>query len=101
MLSATGERVIIKPHKENKERETKGGILVPQTAQMHNPNRSGILGTVIARGEGKMLDSGMLYRVPLEVGQVVYYPSFGGIEIMHEHEDYIVHNQEDIVAVVK
>ena len=58
MLKPLADRVLVKVDTE--ETQTKGGILLPDTAQKKSQK-----GEVIAIGSGKMLDDGT--RVPFEV----------------------------------
>ena len=58
MLKPLADRVLVKVDTE--ETQTKGGILLPDTAQKKSQK-----GEVIAIGSGKMLDNGT--RVPFEV----------------------------------
>ena len=57
MLKPLADRVLVKVDEE--ETKTKGGILIPDTAQKKSQK-----GTVMAIGSGKVLDNGT--RLPLK-----------------------------------
>ena len=74
MLKPLADRVLVKVDTE--ETQTKGGILLPDTAQKKSQK-----GEVIAIGSGKMLDNGT--RVPFEVkvGDRVLFAKYSGVDI--------------------
>ena len=61
MLKPLADRVLVKVDEE--ETKTKGGILLPDTAQKKSQK-----GTVIAIGSGKILDNGVRTTVPPFIG---------------------------------
>ena len=66
-----GDRILVKPLE--REEVTKGGIVLPDTAQ-ERPQE----GEVIAIGSGRVNDEGK--RIPLELkkGDIVMYAKYGG-----------------------
>ena len=91
-LKPLGERVIVKPEPE--EEKTKSGIVLPESAK-EKPQE----GTVIAVGEGRVLDSGQKVPVGVKVGDKVIYSKYGGTEVKIDGEEYIILNERDILAV--
>jgi chaperonin GroES len=65
---------------------TKGGILLPDSAQK-KPKQ----GKVLAVGTG----------LDIKVGDEVIFTSFGGTEYKMGDDDYLILNEEDILAIVK
>jgi chaperonin GroES len=92
MLQPLANRVVLKPGEE--EEVTKGGIVLPDTAKK-KPQE----GHVLAVGPGKLLDNGQ--RVPMEVsvGDVVVYSKYSGTEITVGAEDYVIVEEDSILAV--
>lgn len=91
MLKPLGNRVLL----EIIEEESRvGGIILPDSAK-EKPNYA----TVIAVGEGKLLDSGE--RLPLEVnvGDKVVFEQYAGTELKHDGVEYLVVKDTDIIAV--
>lgn len=88
-----GNRVLIK----RKEAEaTKGGILLPDSAQ-EKPKQ----GTVIAVGPGKHDDQGNLQPMHLKVGDDVLFSSYAGTEVETENDtEYLIMTEDDILGVL-
>ena len=78
-----------------KEEVSAGGIILPDAAQ-EKPQR----GTVLAVGPGKVLDSGKLAPVDVNVGDVVLYGRYGGTEVTVSGKDYTILRADDVLAVV-
>jgi len=89
-LKLLGNRVMVKVDEAKK---TEGGILLPESAQ-EKPQK----GVVVAVGEGKRLDSGILVAPDVAVGDHVIFAKYGGTEIRDEGEDYTVLDAESIYA---
>jgi len=87
------DRLLIEPHEADEK--TTGGIILPDTAK-EKPQR----GTVIARGPGKLLDSGVRGEMSVNEGDVVYYGKYSGTEIEIDGETYVVIRENDLLAVV-
>jgi len=87
------DRILIETHEA--EEKTTGGIILPDTAQ-EKPQR----GTVIAKGPGKLLDSGARGEMSVDIGDVVYYGKYSGTEIEIDGETYVVLRENDVLAIV-
>jgi chaperonin GroES len=92
MLKPLGGRVLVKPSES--EAKSSGGIILPDSAQKRPQE-----GKVIAVGDGKMLDSGEVEPVPVEVGDIIVYPEYGGTEIKIDDEEYLLIDSDSILAV--
>ena len=77
------------------EQTTASGLVIPDTAK-EKPQE----GEVLAVGPGRVDDNGQ--RVPLDVnvGDKVIYSKYGGTEVKHGGEEYLVLSARDILAVV-
>ena len=93
-IQPLGDRVLVKPIEA--EEVTKGGIVLPATAQ-DKP----LEGKVLAAGPGKRNDKGEPVALDVAVGDVVLYSKYGGTEIKIDGEEYKILNASDILAVVK
>ena len=82
------DRVIVKA--DPAEKVTKGGIIIPDTAQ-EKPQR----GTVVAAGPGKKDEP-----VTVKAGNTVLYGKYAGTEIQIDGEDYLIMRESDILAIV-
>lgn len=92
-LRPLGSRVIVKP--EVVQEKTKGGIYLPDTASKEKPQ----MGVVVAVGTGRILENGQ--KVPMEVktNDRVIFSKYAGTEIKIENEEYLILNENDILAV--
>jgi len=88
-----GEKVLIR--RLEAEEKTKGGIVLPDTAK-EKPQR----GTVLALGDGKLLDDGSRGTFQVKKGQTVLFASYGGTEIKFDGEEYLLMDESDILAIL-
>ncbi len=92
MLQPLGSRVLVKPS-EAEEKST-GGIILPETAQEQPAE-----GKVIAVGPGRILDDGERQEISVSEGDVVIYKKFGGTDVTVDGEDYVLVEEDSILAV--
>ena len=88
-----GEKVLIK--RLEAEQKTKGGIVLPDTAK-EKPQK----GTVLAVGDGKLLDDGSRAKFQVKKGDRVLFASYGGTEITVEGQEYLLMDESDILAIL-
>jgi chaperonin GroES len=86
--------VIVKRVKE--EEKTKGGIIIPDTAK-----EKPIEGTVVAVGNGKVLEDGTVRKVDLKEGDRVLFGKYSGTEVKLEGEEHLILREDDILCVVE
>ena len=87
------DRVLIEP--TTAETKTKGGIIIPDTAQ-EKPQQ----GKVVAAGKGARLEDGRLQPLDVKVGDVVMYGKWSGTEVKLGGIDYVILKESDIMGVV-
>ena len=93
-LKPLGNRVLIK---REKSEQTKGGILLPDSAQ-EKPK----LGEVIGVGPGKLKKDGKLEPMMIEVGNKVLFTTYAGNEVnLDDEHEYLVMSEEDVLAIVE
>ena len=85
-------RVVVKRFEAEK---TKGGILLPDTAQ-EKPQE----GEVVRVGPGKIDDDGKHTPMLVKVGDRVLLSSYAGTEIKEDDEEYLIISEEDILGVL-
>ena len=73
-----------------------GGIVLPENAK-DKPKQ----GTVIAVGNGKVLEDGKRQVMQLKTGDRVLFTSYAGYEVKVGGEDYLVMEESDILAVIQ
>ena len=77
------------------EEKTRGGIVLPDTAK-EKPQK----GTVLAVGDGRMLDDGSRADFQVKKGDKILFASYGGTEIKVAGEEYLLMDESDILAIL-
>lgn len=88
-----GERIVIKPTEQ--EAQTRGGILLPDTAK-EKPQE----GEVVAVGPGRAADDGSRIPMELSVGDKVIYSKYAGTEYEDGDEEYLIMRESDVLAKI-
>ena len=88
-----GERIVIKPMEQ--EAQTRGGILLPDTAK-EKPQE----GEVVAVGPGRAADDGSRIPMELSVGDKVIYSKYAGTEYEDGDEEYLIMRESDVLAKI-
>ena len=57
-------------------------------------------GTVVAVGDGKLLDSGTRAEFQVKPGDTVLLGKWGGTDISFDGEDYLIITEDDVLAVI-
>lgn len=87
------DRIVIK--QVEAEQTTSSGLVIPDTAK-EKPQE----GEVVAVGPGRVSDSGNRVPVDVSVGDRVIYSKYGGTEVKHGGEEYLVLSARDVLAVI-
>ncbi len=93
-LKPLGNRVLVQ---RCKAQATKGGILLPDSAQ-EKPKE----GEVIAVGPGKVDEQGNRHTLNVKVGDKVLFSSYAGTEVKNQEsqEEYLILSEDDILGVL-
>jgi chaperonin GroES len=86
--------LFLEPFEE--EKKTKGGIVLPDTAEKEKP----IKGKVLAAGPGKRSEKGDLQPMSVKVGDTVLFKKYGPDEIEIDGKKYLVGDEDDILAIL-
>ena len=89
------DHILIEPIKS--EEKTKGGILLPETAEKERPEQ----GKVVAVGPGRKTAKGMIIPLNVKVGDKVLFTKYGPNEIKVEDKEYLIAKEEDILAIIE
>lgn len=93
-LQPLGDRVVVE--REEAETTTAGGIVLPDAAK-NKPAR----GTVVAVGEGRLLDDGSRSTLQVKVGDRVLFSSYAGDEFKIDDQELLLMREDDILAVIE
>lgn len=92
MLRPLGDKVVVKPSEA--EEKSVGGIILPDAAKQ-KPQE----GTILAVGNGRILDNGERHALAVKVGDVVVYSKYGGTEFKHEGDTLVILDEDQIYAI--
>ena len=93
-LQPLGDRVVVE--REESEERTAGGIVLPDSAQ-DKPAR----GTVIAVGNGRLLDDGTRGKLQVKIGEKVIFTSYAPETIRLNERELLLMREEDILAIIE
>ncbi len=88
-----GEKVLIK--RLEADTMTKGGIVLPDAAK-----EKPMQGTVLAIGDGKLIDDGTRSKLQVKVGEKVLFSSYAGTDIKIDGEELMLMDESDILAII-
>ena len=87
------DRVVVR--RVTAEEKTKGGIIIPDTAQ-EKPQE----GEVLAVGNGKILENGTKVALDVKVGNKILFGKYSGTEIKIDGEDVLILREDEVLAVL-
>jgi len=87
------DRVVVR--RIEAQEKTKGGIIIPDTAQ-EKPQE----GEVIAVGPGGRDESGKLIPIGLKTGDRVLFGKWSGTDVKLDGEDLLIMKESDIMGVI-
>jgi len=87
------DRVAVRRVEE--EQKTKGGIIIPDTAQ-EKPMR----GEVLAVGPGVRDEKGELVELDVQVGDRVLFGKWSGTEVKIDGDELLIMKESDIMGVL-
>src|SRR5215213_2083910 len=88
------DRVVLRRIEEDSK--TKGGIIMPDTAQ-----EKPMQGEVIAVGPGGRDENGKLIPIDLKSGDRVLFGKWSGTEVKIEGEELLIMKESDILGVIE
>ena len=88
------DRVVVKRVKE--EEKTKGGIIIPETAQ-EKPQE----GEIVAVGPGARDEDGERIALDVKVGDRILFGKWSGTEVKIDGEDLLIMKESDIMGVIE
>ena len=88
-LKPLGNRILVK---RNEFKTSKGGILLPESAQ-EKPRQ----GKVVAVGPGKTDEKGKVHGMEIKIGDEVLFSSYSGTEYK---EDFLILSEDDVLAIL-
>ena len=93
-LRPLNDRILVQRGQE--DTETKGGIIIPDTAK-----EKPVEGTVVAIGNGRMGDNGKLIAMDVKVDDRVLFSKYGGTDVKIDGKDYLILRQDDVFGIIE
>src|SRR3954469_25062734 len=88
------DRVVVRRVEE--DTKTKGGIIIPDTAQ-----EKPMQGEVIAVGPGGRDESGKLIPIDVKAGELILFGKWSGTEVKIDGVEYLIMKESDILGVME
>ena len=88
------DRIIVK--RLESEQKTKGGIIIPDSAQ-----EKPMEGKVISVGKGKLNDDGKRIAPDVKSGDIVLFGKYAGTEVKIDSEEHLIMREDDILGVIE
>ena len=87
------DRVLVR--RVDAEEKTKGGIIIPDSAQ-----EKPIEGEVLAVGSGVRDEQGKVHPLDIQAGDRILFGKWSGTEVKIDNEDLMVMKESDIMGVI-
>ena len=88
------DRIVVKRIKA--EEKSRGGIIIPDTAQ-EKPQQ----GRVLAVGPGGRDETGKLIPIDIKVGDTVLFGKWSGTEVKIDGEELLIMKESDILGIIE
>ena len=88
------DRVVVR--RVDEDTKTKGGIIIPDTAQ-----EKPMQGEIIAVGPGGRDEAGKLIPIDVKVGDVVLFGKWSGTEVKIDSVEYLIMKESDIMGLLE
>ena len=87
------DRVVVK--RVDEDTKTKGGIIIPETAQ-----EKPMQGKIIAVGPGARDESGKLVPLDVKKGDLILFGKWSGTEVKIDGDELLIMKESDIMGVL-
>lgn len=92
-IKPIGDKILLR--RLGAEQTTKGGIVLPDTAQ-EKPKQ----GSVIATGDGRLKKDGSRVEFQVKPDDKVLFSSYAGTEVKIDGEEYLIVSEDEILAIL-
>ena len=88
------DRILVK--RVDGEEKTKGGIIIPDSAQ-----EKPLEGKVVAAGNGKILENGNVHPLEVKKGDRILFGKYAGTETNIDGEEHLIIREDDILGIIE
>jgi len=89
-----GDRILVKRIEEDEQ--TKGGIIIPDTAK-----EKSIEGKVVAVGAGKRGEDGERKALDVKKGDRVLFGKYAGTDVKIDGQEHLILREDDVIGIVE
>lgn len=93
-LKPLSDRILVLRIEENTE--TKGGIIIPDTAK-----EKPVEGKVAATGNGRRGENGKRVAMDVKVDDHILFSKYGGTDVKIDGTDYLILRQDDVLGIIE
>ena len=93
-LKPLHDRVLVE--RVDQEDKTKGGIIIPDTAQ-----EKPIEGKVLAAGSGARNENGQVVALDVKKGDRILFGKWSGTEVKVDGKDLLIMKESDIMGIIE
>ncbi len=93
-LKPLGDKIIVEVL--GAKDKTRGGIILPDSAK-EKPQEA----KVVSTGSGKVLPNGKVVPPEVKAGDTIVFGKYSGNEVKVGGKEYLIINQDDILAIIK
>lgn len=91
MIKPLYDRILVK--REEAQEKSAGGIIFPIS---ETPMDRGV---IVALGEGRLLNSGVIRKPTVKIGDKVFFSEHVGVEVDSDGEKLLMMNEDDLLGV--
>ena len=102
ILEPIGDNIIIELDeiKKSKEKKLESGLIIP-AANVSDQEARQDMATVIAVGEGRILNNGRLLPLRVKPGDRVLFNKYAGTQLIQDDKTYLILKECDILAIMR
>jgi chaperonin GroES len=93
-LKPLHDRVLVE--RVSAEDRTKGGIIIPDTAQEKHME-----GKVVAAGSGARNENGQIVKLDVKKGDLILFGKWSGTEVKIEGKELLIMKESDIMGIIE
>lgn len=101
-LEPIGDNIIVELDeiKKSKEKKLESGLIIPAVNVSDQEARQD-MATVIAVGEGRILNNGRLLPLRVKPGDRVLFNKYAGTQLIQDDKTYLILKECDILAIMR
>ena len=101
-LEPLGDNIIIELDeiKKSKEKKLDSGLIIP-AANVSDQEARQDMATVVAVGEGRMINSGKIIPLRVKPGDRVLFNKYAGTQVVKDEKTFLILKECDILAIIR